>query len=207
MYTMEQKTIGFIGARSSLEPKIFHLYLSSIQFSSVPQLCLTLCNPMDLSTSGFPVHHHLPVREKLMPIKSVMPSNHLILCHPFSSCPQSFPAWGSFPKTWFFASSGQSIGASASASVLPMNIQGWFPLEATGLISLKSKGHSRVFSNISKNITHEETEAQGHEGPSQEHSESSRCSLDVSSRSCSTPACCFYPRPAAMMDFGLLFVL
>ena len=66
---------------------------------------------------------------------------------PFSSCPQSFPASGSFPMSQFFASGGQSIGASASASVLPMNIQGWFPLRLTGLISLQSKRLSRVLSN------------------------------------------------------------
>ena len=64
---------------------------------------------------------------------------------PFSSCPQSFPASGSFPVSWLFASGDQSIGASASASVLPMNNQGWFPLELTGWISLRSKGLSRVF--------------------------------------------------------------
>ena len=66
---------------------------------------------------------------------------------PFSSCPQSFPASGSFPLSQPFTSGGQSIGASASASVLPMNIQGWFLLGWTGLISLLSKGFSRVFSN------------------------------------------------------------
>ena len=66
---------------------------------------------------------------------------------PFSSCPQSFPGSGFFPVSQFFASGGQSIGASASASVLPMNIQGWFPLGLTGLISLQSKGLSRVFSS------------------------------------------------------------
>ena len=76
-----------------------------------------------------------------------MPSNHLILYHPFSSCPQSFPASGSFPMIWLITSGNQSIGASASASVLPMNIQGWFPLGLTGLTSLLSKGLSRVFSN------------------------------------------------------------
>ena len=64
---------------------------------------------------------------------------------PFFSCPQSFPASGSFPKSWLFSSGGQSIGASASASVLPMNIPDWFPLGLTGLISLLSKGLSRVF--------------------------------------------------------------
>ena len=73
---------------------------------------------------------------KLMPIESVMPSNHLILCCPLLH-PLSFPISGSFPVSQFFASGGQSNGASASASVLPMNIQGWFPLGLTGLISLK----------------------------------------------------------------------
>ena len=74
-------------------------------------------------------------------------------CHPtilssiihFSSCLQSFPASGSFPMSQFFTSGGQSVGASASASVFSMNIQGWFSLELTCLISLLSKGHSRVF--------------------------------------------------------------
>ena len=66
---------------------------------------------------------------------------------PFSSCPQSFPASGSFPMSQFFTSGGQSIGASASTSVLPMNTQDWSPLEWTGWISLQSKGLSRVFSN------------------------------------------------------------
>ena len=66
---------------------------------------------------------------------------------PFSSCLQSFPASGSFLMSQFFASGGQSIGASASASVLPMNIQSWFPLGGTGWISLQSKRLSRVFSN------------------------------------------------------------
>ena len=76
-------------------------------------------------------------------------------CHPmissfvvtFSSCPQSFPASGSFPVSQFFASGDQSIRISASASVPPMNIQDWFPLGWTGWISLVSKGLSRVFSN------------------------------------------------------------
>ena len=66
---------------------------------------------------------------------------------PFSSCPQSFPASGSFQTSQVFASSGQSIGVSASASVLPMNIQDWSPLGWASWISLQSKGLSRVFSN------------------------------------------------------------
>ena len=84
---------------------------------------------------------------KFMSIESVMPSNLSSSVVPFSSCLQSSPAPGSFPKSEFFASGGPSIGASVSASVLPMNIQGWFPLGLTGLISLLSKGLSRVFSN------------------------------------------------------------
>ena len=79
-----------------------------------------------------------------MPIESAMPSNRLILCCPLLLLPSSFPASGSFPVSQLFASGGQSIGALAS--VLPMNIQDWFPLEMTGLILL-SKGLSRVFSN------------------------------------------------------------
>ena len=66
---------------------------------------------------------------------------------PFSSCPQSFPGSGSFLMSHLFATDGQSIGVSASVSVLPMNIQDWFPLGLTGLISLQFKGLSRVFSN------------------------------------------------------------
>ena len=83
---------------------------------------------------------------KLMSIESVMPSNPLILCHPFS-CLQSFPASGSFLMVWLFTSGGQANFASASAWVLSMNIQDWFPLGLTGLISLQSKGLSRVFSS------------------------------------------------------------
>ena len=66
---------------------------------------------------------------------------------PFSSCPQSFPVWGSFPVSQLFTSGGQSIGVSASTSVLPMNTQDWSSLGWTGWISLQSKGLSRVFSN------------------------------------------------------------
>ena len=84
---------------------------------------------------------------KLMSIESVISSNHLISVIPFSSHLQSFPASGSFQMSQFFTSGGQNIGVSASTSVLPMNIQDWFPLGWTGWISLQSKGLSRVFSN------------------------------------------------------------
>ena len=85
---------------------------------------------------------------KLMSIESVMPSNHLLLCHPLILLPSIFPASsGSFPMSQFFTSSGQSIGVLASTSVLSMYIQDWFPFGLTGWISLQSKGLSRVFSN------------------------------------------------------------
>ena len=84
---------------------------------------------------------------KLMSIELMMSSSHLILCRPLLCLPSSFPASGSFQMSQLFTSGGWSIGVSASASVLPVNIQGWFPLGLTGLISLLSKGLSRVFSN------------------------------------------------------------
>ena len=111
------------------------------------KLCLTLCDSMVSSTPGFPVLHHLWSLFKLMFIESVMLSNHLIPCSLFSFSLQSFPASGSFPMSWLFAWDGQSIGASASVSVLPTNIQDWYSLGLTGLI-LGSKGLSRVFYNL-----------------------------------------------------------
>ena len=85
---------------------------------------------------------------KHMPIESVMPSNHLILCHPLLLLPSIFPSIRVFfLRNQFFASGGQSIWVSASASVLPMNIQDLFPLGLTLLISLQSKGLSRIHSN------------------------------------------------------------
>ena len=85
---------------------------------------------------------------KFMSIESVMPSSHLILCHPRLLLPSIFPSIRVFSVSHLFASCRQSIGASASASFLPVNSQGWFPLGLTGLISLMSKELSRVFSSI-----------------------------------------------------------
>ena len=95
----------------------------SVQFSSVAQSCPTLCSPMDCSTPGFPVRHQLPelTQTHVHPVGDA--SNNLILCRPFSSHLQSFPASGSFPRSQFFTLGGQSIGVSSSASVLPVNIQ------------------------------------------------------------------------------------
>ena len=89
------------------------------QFSSVPKSCPSLCDPMDCSNTVINSWSLL----KLMPIELVMPSNHLILCHSLLLLPSIFPASESFQMSQLFASGGQSIGVSASASVLPMNIQ------------------------------------------------------------------------------------
>ena len=99
----------------------------SHQFSSVIQLCPTVCDPMDWSIPGFPVHHQLLELVQIHVIELVMSPTISSSVFPFSSCLQSFPASRSFPMSQFFASGGQSIGVSASASVLPINIQDCFP--------------------------------------------------------------------------------
>ena len=123
---------------------LFH----SVQFSSVAQSCLTLCNPMDHSTPGLPVHHQLPEFTQThvhWVCDAIQPSHPVV---PFSSFPKSFPASGSFQMSQLFASGGPSIGVSASTSVLPMNTQDWSSLGWTGWISLQSKGLSRVCSPL-----------------------------------------------------------
>ena len=111
-------------------------------FSSVAQSCPTLCDSRppypSLTPRVYP--NSCPLSRWCHP--SISSSGV-----PFSSCPQSFPASGSFPMSQLFTSGGQSIGVSASTSDLPMNTQDWFPLGWTGWISLQSKGLSRVFSN------------------------------------------------------------
>ena len=116
--------------------------------SSVAQLCPALCDPMNCSMSGLPVYHQLPEFTQIHVHQvgdAIQPSHPL--SSPFTSCPQSLPASGSFPKSQLFAWGGQSIGVSALASFLPKNTQDWSPLEWTCWISLQSKGFSRVFSN------------------------------------------------------------
>ena len=120
----------------------------TLSISSVSQSCPTLCDPMTYSTPGLPVHHQLPelTQTHVRWVGGCHPTISSSVV-PFSCCPQSFPASWSFLVSQFFASGGQSIGVSASTSVLPMNIQDWFPLGWTGWISLESKGISRVFSS------------------------------------------------------------
>ena len=107
---------------------------------------------MDRSMPGFPVPSSIPrTCSNSCPLSWWCHPTISSSVIPFSSCLQSFPASGSFPMSQFFASGGQSIGISASASVLPMNIQDWFPLELTGLISLQSKGNSPLLLSMHKN--------------------------------------------------------
>ena len=115
-------------------------------FSSVAQSCLTLCDPMDCSTPCFPVYSQLPEFTQTYVHWVSAPSNHLILYHPLLP-PSIFPSNRIFSNQSVLCIRCQSIGVSASASVLPMNIQHWFPLGWTGWVSLQSKGLSRVFSN------------------------------------------------------------
>ena len=115
-----------------------------VQFT---QLCPTLCDPMNHSTPGLPVHHQLPefTQTHLHWVSDTIQPSHPVV--PFSPCPQSFPASGSFQMSQPVAWGSQSIGVSVSTSVLPMNPQDWSPLGWTGWNSLQSKGLSRVFSN------------------------------------------------------------
>ena len=125
---------------------LFYL-LSSFQFSTVGQLCLTLCDPVNCSTPGLPVHHQLPEFTQTHVNRTgdaIQPSHPLLSPSPPALNPSQYQG---FQMSQLFASGGQSIGVSASASVFPMNIHDWLPLEWTGWISLHSKGLSRVFSN------------------------------------------------------------
>ena len=110
---------------------------------SVTQSCPTLCSLTDCSTPGFLVLHYLPGIAQT----HVYGVGDAILCHPLLLLPSIFPSVRIFPSEPALRIKWPNTGASASASVLPMNIQGWFPLGWTGLISLQSKGLSRVFSS------------------------------------------------------------
>ena len=117
------------------------IIFDTVHFSSFAQSCLTLCDPMDYSTPGLPVHHQLSeFAQNSCPLSRWCHPTISSSVIPFSSRLQSFPASGSFLVSQFFASGSQSIGVSASASVLPMNIQDWFPLGWTGWIPLAVQG-------------------------------------------------------------------
>ena len=108
--------------------------------------CLTLCDPRDCSTPGSPVLQYLPEFAQIH-VHQVSDAIQPTVSSSATPSPQSFPTSGAFRMSWVFASGVQSIGALLSASVLLMNIQGWFPLGLTDLISLLSKGLLRVFSS------------------------------------------------------------
>jgi len=116
--------------QNTITYNVSQLAIQSVQFNPVTQLHLTLCDPMECSTPAFPFHYQLLklAQTHVHPAGDAIQLSHVI---PFSYCLQSFPASGSFPVSQFFASGGQSIGVSHSASVLPMNIQDW--LGWTGL--------------------------------------------------------------------------
>ena len=117
-----------------------------ILFTSDAQSCLILCDPMDCSTPG---HRPSPTLSllKLVSIELVMLTNHLIICHPLLLPPSIFPSIRVFSKESALHIRWLKYGVSASTSIVPMNIQGLFPLGWTGWISLPSKGLSRVSSN------------------------------------------------------------
>ena len=115
-------SLSFVSVRDYLTER-------GLPFSSVVQSCPTLCDPVDCSTPGLPVHHHPGAYSNSCPLSRWCHPTSSPSVVPFSSHLQSFPASGSFPVSQLFASGGQSIGVSASASVLPMNIQNWFPYD------------------------------------------------------------------------------
>ena len=137
---------NLVSLLKSLWVTILNFTLSSVQFSGSV-----------VSNSLWPheLQHARPLHPSPTPGVHTNPCPSSRWCHPtisssvvpFSSCPQSFPASGSFQMSQLFTSGGQSIGVSASTSVLPMNTQDWSPLGRTGCISMQSKGLSRVFSN------------------------------------------------------------
>ena len=118
--------------------------------SLVTKSCPSLCDPVDCNTPGFPVLHYLlGVCSNLCPLSYWMSHDYLTISFSaalFSLCFQSFLTPGSFPVSWLFTSGGQSVGASAS--VLPVNIQGWFSLGLTGMISLQESFPAPQFENI-----------------------------------------------------------
>jgi len=122
--------------------------LNFLQFSSVAQSCPTLCNPMNRSTPGLPVHHQL-LEFTQTHVHRV--SDAIQPSHPLSSSSPPAPSPSQHQSLFQWVNSlhevAKVLGVSASASVLPMNSQDWFPLEWTGWISLQSKGLSRIFSN------------------------------------------------------------
>ena len=154
-YTKRKTSIGFFEDSGEVDMRdmiifllIFKICIPSVQsVSSVAQSCPTLCNPMNGSTPGLPVHHQLPesTQTHVHWVGDAIQPPHL-LSSPSTPALNLSQHQGLF-QCQLFTSGGQSIGVSASTSVLPVNIQDWSSLGWTGWISLESKGLSRVFSN------------------------------------------------------------
>ena len=136
--------------------KVIHLYIYiyiymyiHAQFRSITQSCLSLCDPMNRSTPGLPVHHQLPEFTQTHVHRvddAIQPSHPLSSPSPPALSPSQHQCLFLVSHSQLFAWGGQSTGVSASASVLPMNTEDWCPLGWTGWISLQSKGLSRLFS-------------------------------------------------------------
>ena len=127
--------------------RLITLQYCDVHLSSMAQACPILCDPMDCNTPGFPVHHQLPelAQTHVYWVSDVIQPSHSLAS--LLLLPSIFPSISVFSMNHFFSSGGQSIGASATASVLPMNDQNWFPLGLIGWISLLFKELARVFSN------------------------------------------------------------
>ena len=133
-------------SKLKIKSKLHLVHLTCLASVQLLSCVMTLCYPMDCSTWGFPVHHQLLELAQTQVLQASDAIQHLTLCHPLLLVPSIFPASGSFPMSQFFASGGQSIGASASALALLMYIQDWYLFWLTGLI-MQSEGLSRIFSN------------------------------------------------------------
>ena len=138
------KSEQLAGKQLAFKNKFWYEIIKMSQFSSVTQSCPTLCNPMDCSTPGFPVHHQLPELAQILSIESVMPSNHVILCCPLILLPYP-PAFNLSQHQslfqWMSSHQMAKVLEFQFQHVLPMNTQDWSSLGWTGLIS------SRIFSN------------------------------------------------------------
>ena len=140
--------ISIFSSTTYLKDHLFHHWLFLAPFSNIhwPYVVVQSLSCVQLFATQWTTAHWFPCPSPSSRacsnscVLSVMPSNHLILCHPLLLLLQSFPASGSFQMSQFFVSGGQNIGVSALASVLPTNIQNKFPLGMTGLISLQFKG-------------------------------------------------------------------
>ena len=140
-----EKALAIVHTERVLLTKVWTLSFPAVQFSSVTQLCTTLCDPMNCSTPGLPVHRKSGSLPKPMSTESMMPFNHFILfCH-LPVLPSIFPSIWVFSNELALRIRWPKYSVSASTSALPRNTQAWSPLGWTGWTFLQSKGLWRVF--------------------------------------------------------------